>query len=48
MGNTVGVYTRYIINICYIYVLVKSPSRGMLPVYKPDTQGRVAPEGEGL
>ena len=21
------------------YVLVKSPSRGMLPVYKPDTQG---------
>jgi len=31
-----------------IYVLVISPLRGMLLVYKPDSQGRVAPEGEGL
>ena len=29
-------------------VLVKSPSRGMLLVYKPDTQGCVAPEGDSL
>ena len=26
-------------------VLVESPSRGMLPVYKADTQGRECPRG---
>ena len=30
------------------YVIVMSCVRGMWRVYSPDTQGRVAPEGEGL
>ena len=30
------------------YVLVISPLGVMLLVYRPDTRGRVAPEGEGL
>ena len=30
-----------------IYVLVITPLRGMLLVYRPDTRGRVAPEGGG-
>ena len=45
-GVTAGVL--FLLCVKGMYVLVKSPSRGMLPVYKPDTQGRVAPEGEGL
>ena len=32
----------------YTYVLVISPLGVMLLVYRPDTRGRVAPEGEGL
>ena len=31
-----------------LYVLVITPLRGMLLVYRPDARGRVAPEGEGL
>ena len=30
-----------------VYVLVITPLRGMLLVYRPDTRGRVAPEGGG-
>ena len=31
-----------------MHVLVISPLGVMLLVYRPDTRGRVAPEGEGL
>ena len=30
-----------------MYVLVITPLRGMLLVYRPETRGRVAPEGGG-
>ena len=38
------------VDICAagVYVLVISPLGVMLLVYRPDTRGHVAPEGEGL
>ena len=41
--NSTGIGT----NTTAVHVLVITPLRGMLLVYRPDTRGRVAPEGGG-
>ena len=49
-NNKENCYGEYLVDTCshsHIYVLAKSPLRGMLPVYKPSTQGHIAPEWEG-
>ena len=42
-----NVHTIYVYNGRALYVLVITSLRGMLPVYRPVTRGRVAPEGGG-
>ena len=45
--RTIQGYPGHICEVI-LYVLVITPLRGMLLVYRPDARGRVAPEGEGL